>query len=194
MHFDTSSRARFFCQVYRTFARELRERYVWILTGNDYHRWNISMSNCSRAEVLEAARGHIVIDSAFESKISPINPLMVCLNSVERTTALQIDSSRRDNNYKNNFKAKIISIGKLCKPTTPSGWLLYSSEHPSNGSNYWTDNSSSEHLSLFDDDRIPIEQFTYNDMIMRDQWLTLLEEIHFHGVSVRRQAFLSVRC
>lgn len=76
-HFDTSSRARFFCEVFRTFPRELRERYVWILTGNDYHQWNISISNCSREEILEAARGHIIVESSYEMAPSLINPKRV---------------------------------------------------------------------------------------------------------------------
>jgi hypothetical protein len=78
VHFDASSHARFFCQVYRTFHRELRQRYVWILTGSDYHRWNISMSNCTKTEIHEAARSHIIIDSSYEMKTSLINPNMVC--------------------------------------------------------------------------------------------------------------------
>ena len=77
VHFDTSLRAQFFCRVYQTFTRELRERYVWILTGNDYHLWNLSTDNCTKREILDAARAHIIIDSSFEVKPSAINPNMV---------------------------------------------------------------------------------------------------------------------
>ena len=72
--------------------RELRERFVWILTGNDYQRWNISMSNCSEDEIHDAARGHIIIDSAFEMKTSRINPNRVGASKCsERTIFLRID-------------------------------------------------------------------------------------------------------
>jgi hypothetical protein len=36
------------------------------------------------------------------------------------------------------------------------------------------------------DSRIPIEKFNYNTMDIRDQWLDLLEQIHFLGVSVSK--------
>ena len=32
--------------------------------------------------------------------------------------------------------------------------------------------------------RIHMENFTYSSTYMRSQWLNLLEQIHFHGVSV----------
>jgi len=79
VNFDTLSRPIFFCEVYRTFSKELRERYVWILTENDYHLWNLSINNCTKNEILDAARGHIIIDSSFERKPSLINPKMVSL-------------------------------------------------------------------------------------------------------------------
>ena len=37
--------------------KSLRERYVWILTGNDYHLWNLSINNCTKKEIIDAARG-----------------------------------------------------------------------------------------------------------------------------------------
>ena len=77
VNFDTLSRPIFFCAVYRTFEKELRERYVWILTGNDFHRWNFHINNCTKEEILDAARVYIIIDSAFERKSSLINPDMV---------------------------------------------------------------------------------------------------------------------
>ncbi|CAF2081718.1 unnamed protein product [Rotaria magnacalcarata] len=76
VNFDTSSRAIFFCEVYRTFIKEVRERYIWILTGNDYDSWNFSISNCTKKEVLDAAHGHIIIDSSYTRKPSFINPNM----------------------------------------------------------------------------------------------------------------------
>ncbi len=39
------------------------------------------------------------------------------------------------------------------------------------------------------DFRIPIENFTYSTMDMRDQWLNLLEQIHFRGVSVSKYVY-----
>ncbi len=73
VNFDTLSRPIFFCEVYRTFSKELRERYVWILTENDIHLWNLSINNCTKKEILDAARGHIIIDSSFERKPSVLN-------------------------------------------------------------------------------------------------------------------------
>jgi len=35
-----------------------------------------------------------------------------------------------------------------------------------------------------DDFRIPIEKFTYGTTNIRNQWLTLLDQVHFLGVSV----------
>lgn len=78
VNFDTSARALFFCEVYRTFEKSLRERYVWILTGNDYYRWNFSSKNCTKEEIIQAAQGHIIIDSSYEMKSNSINPNTVC--------------------------------------------------------------------------------------------------------------------
>jgi len=64
----------------------LRERYVWILTGNDFHLWNFSNHNCTKKEILEAARGHIIIDSSYEIKSSLINPNTVCFEKEKKTT------------------------------------------------------------------------------------------------------------
>ncbi len=77
VNFDTLSRAIFFCEIYRTFTEKLRERYVWILTGNDYHLWNLSTNNCTKKEILDSARGHIIIDSLYKMKSSSINPKTV---------------------------------------------------------------------------------------------------------------------
>jgi hypothetical protein len=79
VNFDTSLLSIFFCEVYRSFAKELRERYVWILTGNYYHLWNLSINNCTKKQILDAARGHIIIDSSYENKSSLINPNIVNL-------------------------------------------------------------------------------------------------------------------
>lgn len=77
MKIDTSLRARFFCEVYRTFSKQLRERYVWILTENDYHLWDLTSDNCTRQEILDAARGHIIVDSSYPRRLSIINPQRV---------------------------------------------------------------------------------------------------------------------
>ncbi|CAF4591367.1 unnamed protein product [Rotaria socialis] len=102
VNFDTSSRAIFFCDVYRTFIKEVRERYVWILTGNDYDSWNFSISNCTKEEILDAAHGHIIIDSSYTRKPSCINPNMgpVSFRNRQRQaetviSQFQIDTHRR---------------------------------------------------------------------------------------------------
>lgn len=87
VNFDTSSRAIFFCEVYRTFSKQLRERYVWILTGNDFNLWNISMDNCTRQEILESAHGHIIIDSAYQTKPNLINPNIVIVITGRQLTS-----------------------------------------------------------------------------------------------------------
>jgi hypothetical protein len=63
------------------------------------------------------------------------------------------------------------------------GLLLYSFEHPLNMSK---GNIFSGLRGSLSDSRIPIENFTYNTMDIRDQWLDLLEQIHFLGVSVSK--------
>ncbi|CAF1299178.1 unnamed protein product [Adineta ricciae] len=73
VNFDTSLRSKFFCKVYRTFPKKLRERYVWILTENDHHLWDLSIDNCTEKEILDAARGHIIIASSYETKPSLMN-------------------------------------------------------------------------------------------------------------------------
>ena len=77
INFDTTLRSKFFCKVYRTFPKEVRERYVWILTENDHHLWDLSIDNCTQKEILDAARGHIIIASSYETKPSLINPTRV---------------------------------------------------------------------------------------------------------------------
>ncbi|CAF1393101.1 unnamed protein product [Adineta steineri] len=141
--FDLSSRALFFCEVYRTFPKELRERYVWILTGNDYHLWNLSINNCSEKEIIDSARGHIIIDSSYEMKSNMINPNMtpqqrLILNDhLDRQTLHAYDS--------------IWVIALLIRASIERN--------------------------------ISIEKFNYSTTDMRDQWLTLLEQVHFLGVS-----------
>jgi hypothetical protein len=98
VNFDTLSRPIFFCEVYRTFKKELRERYVWILTENDYHLWNFSINNCTKKEILDATNGHIIIDSSFERKPSIINPKRVCLIN-KRLVIKDLFFSRQHNNY-----------------------------------------------------------------------------------------------
>ena len=71
------SRSIFFCEVYRTYDRSLRERYVWILTGNDNQLWDFSIHNCTKEQIMIAAHSHIIIDSLLEIKSSSINPNMV---------------------------------------------------------------------------------------------------------------------
>jgi hypothetical protein len=44
------------------------------LTENDFDRWNFQINNCTKEEILDAARGYIIIDSSFERKTSIINP------------------------------------------------------------------------------------------------------------------------
>ena len=65
------------------------------------------------------------------------------------------------------------------------GLLLYSFEHRLNRSK---SNVSIQLRRFLDHYRIEIEKFTYSKTGMRDQWLDLLEEIHFLGVSVRRSS------
>ncbi|CAF0736219.1 unnamed protein product [Adineta steineri] len=84
--FDTSLRSIFFCEVYRTFSKQLRERYVWILTDNDSHLWNLSNNNCTKKEIFDAARGHIIIDSSYERK-----PNLINLNITARRLQQQLD-------------------------------------------------------------------------------------------------------
>lgn len=59
--------------------KQLRQRYVWIFTGNDIDSWSFSISNCTKEEIFQAAHGHIMIDSSYKKKQSFINPNMVNL-------------------------------------------------------------------------------------------------------------------
>ncbi|CAF4590511.1 unnamed protein product, partial [Rotaria sp. Silwood2] len=147
VNFDTSSRAIFFCEVYRTFTKSLRERYVWILTGNDYHLWNLSINNCTKKEIINSARGHIIIDSLYEIKPSLINP---------NTTTQQLQKHLRLNDY----------LDRQTLHAYDTIWVIA-----------LLIQASIKH-------QIQIEKFTYSSTDMRDQWLTLLEQIHFRGVSV----------
>ncbi|CAF2579887.1 unnamed protein product [Rotaria sp. Silwood2] len=146
VNFDTSSRAIFFCEVYRTFTKSLRERYVWILTGNDYHLWNLSINNCTKKEIINSARGHIIIDSLYEIKPSLINP---------NTTTQQLQKHLRLNDY----------LDRQTLHAYDTIWVIA-----------LLIQASIKH-------QIQIEKFTYSSTDMRDQWLTLLEQIHFRGVS-----------
>ena len=73
VNFDTLLRSTFFCEVYRTFDKQLRERYVWILTGNDFDLWNLSISTCTKQQITDAAHGHIIIDSSYAREPSLFN-------------------------------------------------------------------------------------------------------------------------
>ncbi|CAF3671346.1 unnamed protein product [Rotaria sp. Silwood1] len=146
INFDTSSRAIFFCEVYRTFNKPLRERYVWILTGNDYHLWNLSINNCTQKEIINSARGHIIIDSSYEIKPSSINP---------NTTAQQLQKHLHLNDH----------LDRQTLHAYDAIWVI------------------ALLIQASIKQQIPIEKFTYSSTDMRDQWLTLLEQIHFHGVS-----------
>ncbi|CAF4926947.1 unnamed protein product, partial [Rotaria sp. Silwood1] len=146
INFDTSSRAIFFCEVYRTFNKPLRERYVWILTGNDYHLWNLSINNCTQKEIINSARGHIIIDSSYEIKPSSINP---------NTTAQQLQKHLHLNDH----------LDRQTLHAYDAIWVI------------------ALLIQASIKQQIPIEKFTYSSIDMRDQWLTLLEQIHFHGVS-----------
>ncbi|CAF3410764.1 unnamed protein product [Rotaria socialis] len=146
VNFDTSSRAIFFCDVYRTFIKEVRERYVWILTGNDYDSWNFSISNCTKEEILDAAHGHIIIDSSYTRKPSCINPNMTA-HQLQKTLHIKTPLDRQTLHA---YDA-IWVIALLIR-------------------------TSVEH-------NISIDEFTYTAVNMRNSWLTLLEEIHFLGVS-----------
>ncbi|CAF3763691.1 unnamed protein product [Rotaria socialis] len=146
VNFDTSSRAAFFCEVHRTFTKELRKRYVWILTGNDFHLWNLSTSNCSMHDIINAARGHIIIDSLYQIKPSLINP---------NTTVQDLEEHLRLNGHLDRqilhaFDA-IWSIALLIRASIQRS--------------------------------IGIENFSYSSADMKNQWLALLEEIYFHGLS-----------
>ena len=77
VNFEPSTRSQFFCEVYRTFSKDLRERYVWILTGRDHLWWDSHQSNCTRKEILLAARNHLIVDSSYEQRPSFINTRMV---------------------------------------------------------------------------------------------------------------------
>ncbi|CAF3733024.1 unnamed protein product [Rotaria magnacalcarata] len=146
VNFDTSSRAIFFCEVYRTFIKEVRERYIWILTGNDYDSWNFSISNCTKKEVLDAAHGHIIIDSSYTRKPSFINPNMTAHRLQQRL----------------HLKTP---LGRQTLHAYDAIWVIA-----------LLIRTSLQH-------NISIDEFTYNSVNMRDSWLTLLEEIHFLGVS-----------
>ncbi|CAF1556555.1 unnamed protein product, partial [Didymodactylos carnosus] len=70
--FDAEYKATFFCQIYRTIDKLLRNRYVWILTGEDQYWWNkftLKESNisCTRDQILQTANGHFIIDSVHET-------------------------------------------------------------------------------------------------------------------------------
>ncbi|CAF2702261.1 unnamed protein product [Rotaria sp. Silwood2] len=146
VNFDASSRAIFFCEVYRTFIKELRERYVWILTGNDYDLWNFSRNNCTKQEILHAARGHIIIDSSYKRKPSLINPNMVA----------------------HHLQQKLRLKGHLDRQTLHAYdaiWVI------------------ALLIRASIDLKISIDEFTYNSVDIRDEWLNLIEQIHFLGVS-----------
>ncbi|CAF3970560.1 unnamed protein product [Rotaria sp. Silwood2] len=146
VNFDASSRAIFFCEVYRTFIKELRERYVWILTGNDYDLWNFSRNNCTKQEILHAARGHIIIDSSYKRKPSLINPNMTA----------------------HHLQQKLRLKGHLDRQTLHAYdaiWVI------------------ALLIRASIDLKISIDEFTYNSVDIRDEWLNLIEQIHFLGVS-----------
>ncbi|CAF4025967.1 unnamed protein product, partial [Rotaria sordida] len=141
-----SSRAIFFCEVYRTFIKELRERYVWILTENDYDLWNFSRNNCTKQEILHAARGHIIIDSSYKRKQSLINPNMTA----------------------NQLQQELHLKGHLDRQTLhayDAVWVI------------------ALLIRASIDHNISVDEFTYNSVHIRDNWLTLLEQLHFLGVS-----------
>ncbi|CAF1199983.1 unnamed protein product [Rotaria sordida] len=146
VNFDTSSRAIFFCEVYRTFTKSLRERYVWILTGNDYHLWNLSINNCTKQEIINSARGHIIIDSSYEIKPSLINP---------NRTAQQLQKHLHLNDH----------LDRQTLHAYDAIWVI------------------ALLIQASIKKQIEIEKFTYSSTDTRDQWLTLLEQIYFHGVS-----------
>ncbi|CAF1614382.1 unnamed protein product, partial [Rotaria sp. Silwood1] len=146
VNFDTSFRAIFFCEVYRTFIKELRERYVWILTGNDYDLWNFSRNNCTKQEILHAARGHIIIDSSYKRKSSLINPNM---------TAHQLQQKLHVNGH----------LDRQTLHAYDAIWVIALLIRTS--------------LDL----NISVDEFTYNSVHIRDDWLNLIEQIHFLGVS-----------
>ncbi|CAF1559290.1 unnamed protein product [Rotaria magnacalcarata] len=147
VNFDTSSRAAFFCEVYRTFTKELRKRYVWILTGNDFHLWNLSITNCSIHDIINGAHGHIIIDSLYQIKPSLINPNTTVQDLKEHLGL----NGHLDRQILHAFDA-IWSIALLIR------------------------------ASIQQQD-IGIEKFSYSSADMKNQWLALLEEIYFHGLS-----------
>ncbi|CAF0871402.1 unnamed protein product [Adineta ricciae] len=146
VNFDVSARTIFFCEVYRSFTKQLRERYVWILTGNDYHLWNFSINGCSQKEIIDAARSHIIVDSSYEAKPSSINPKM---------TPEQLAEHVQLNTH----------LDRQTLHAYDAVWVIALLIRMSIGRN------------------ISIESFTYERTDMRDQWLGLLEEIYFIGVS-----------
>ncbi|UJR31761.1 hypothetical protein I4U23_019239 [Adineta vaga] len=146
IHFDTSLRSKFFCEVYRTFTKKLRERYVWILTENDHHLWDLSTDNCTRNQILDAAQGHIIIDSSYEGRSSLINP--------KRTASeLQQGLNREEHLNRQTLHAYDVI------------WVI----------------ALLIHASI--QEKIPIETFTYSTTNMTNQWLRLVENIYFLGVS-----------
>ncbi|UJR14921.1 hypothetical protein I4U23_001903 [Adineta vaga] len=146
VNFDIPSRAIFFCEVYRTFSKQLRERYVWILTGSDYHLWNFSINICTEKEIIDAAHSHIIVDSSYEIKSSSINPKM---------TSQQLEEQVQSNDH----------LDRQTLHVYDAVWVIALLIQRSMERN------------------ISIEEFTYERADIRDQWLGLLEEIYFIGVS-----------
>jgi hypothetical protein len=184
VNFDTSLRSRFFCEVYRTFSRQLRERYVWILTENDYHLWDLTIDNCTRSEILDAARGHIIIDSSYQRRPSLINPKRV--GEKRRTTVETCVSFQTAYELQQGLK-KDDPLHRQILHAYDVIWVIALLIHASIAEKYSFSKgelfpSFTDNVSFYDS--IPIEQFTYTTTSIRDRWLTLVDDIHFLGVSV----------
>ena len=50
---------------------------MWIFTGRDHLWWDSHQSNCTRKEILLAARNHLIVDSSYERRESLLNTRMV---------------------------------------------------------------------------------------------------------------------